>query len=82
MLPTGNVVERNAAFHQVLCSSGLQTLVQFLVQMEQAVVILACLTDNASSGIQYSLQLIGDRHGRLSENGIAAIYTQCHEGVN
>ena len=44
--------------------------VQLVVQKKrQAEVVLAGVADDTSSGIQYSLKLVGDGLGRTSENG-------------
>ena len=50
--------------------------------MRQAAVVLSGVDDDASSGIQYSLKLVGDGLGRPSENGVAVVQARRHEGVN
>ena len=56
--------------------------VQLLVQKtRQATVVLVCVADNTSSGLQYSPRIVSDRHGRPRENGksyenIYGIYTR------
>ena len=57
--------------------------VQLVVQQKrQAAVVLAGVADDASSGIQYSLKLVGDGLRRHSETGVAVVHARRHEGAN